>query len=324
MKKIIFSISSAILIFIADSNFCLAQQMSAAQFLVQYKEEQSFLHKNFSKVSFSYNRHYGKTVMRVTGYSDFDKHVLETNTSESIIGRNSKYTFTLQNNPVTHEYKMLTCEANDVSLPATSLHFIQSPWCDLELQQPLYDMFTGRQYYISDVNTNCNWLGESCYCISIKRINNDGNQDSSPSKIQFYLDHKRHFVCIGQRLTLDDGFYYTNVSYSADSIPKLQTYEVGRLSSAGKKAPRFTIEILNSTSLDANFDYQRFQLSYYGLPEPEGVVWEKPTPSYVWYLSIAGGAAAIMFLCGWLLKRRAKARAAAVPATSPLPPPRVE
>jgi hypothetical protein len=73
---------------------------------------------------------------------------------------------------------------------------------------------------------------------------------------------------------------------------------------------------LVTTHSNESYSLGNFRLSHYGLPEPEGVVWDKPIPSYVWYLSIAGGAAAIMFLCGWLLKRRARAWAAAASTTS--------
>ena len=82
-----------------------------------------------------------------------------------------------------------------------------------------------------------------------------------------------------------------------------------------------------STS-ESTFDYtsspleeSAFRLSTYGFPEPEGVVWEKPTPSYVWYLSIGDGSLALSFLCGWLLKRRAKARTEAATTTSAPPNP---
>jgi hypothetical protein len=73
--------------------------------------------------------------------------------------------------------------------------------------------------------------------------------------------------------------------------------------------------------LTPTVDQSEFRLSFYGLPEPEGVVWEKPIPSYVWYLSIAGGALVLFFIAGWLLKRRAKARAVTTTTTSALPKP---
>ncbi len=79
---------------------------------------------------------------------------------------------------------------------------------------------------------------------------------------------------------------------------------------AGKSNPKNRRIITHDYSVDSPRAESEFTLTHYGLPEPEGVVWDKPTPMYIWYLSIAGGAGVLMFLCGWLIKRRAKARAA--------------
>lgn len=51
-------------------------------------------------------------------------------------------------------------------------------------------------------------------------------------------------------------------------------------------------------------DAQEFTLSAFGLPEPMGVKWEKPTPRYVWFLMAASGFAAIAFLFRYLSRHR--------------------
>jgi len=56
-------------------------------------------------------------------------------------------------------------------------------------------------------------------------------------------------------------------------------------------------------------DDKVFTLSDYGLPEPEGVVWEKPTPPWVWF-AIAAGVLVIVALSMRWLQRRSTARAA--------------
>lgn len=53
-----------------------------------------------------------------------------------------------------------------------------------------------------------------------------------------------------------------------------------------------------------------FRLTAYGLPEPNDVVWEKPTPTYVWLLAAAGGFG-LLALAFAYLKRRAARRAEA-------------
>jgi hypothetical protein len=52
-------------------------------------------------------------------------------------------------------------------------------------------------------------------------------------------------------------------------------------------------------------DTHEFTLSAFGLPEPPGVTWERPTPRYIWFLLAAGGFAllAVVFR---LLARRTK------------------
>jgi hypothetical protein len=68
-----------------------------------------------------------------------------------------------------------------------------------------------------------------------------------------------------------------------------------------------------------NPDAELFTLTYYGFPEPEGVVWEKPTPRWVWYLSICGGALLLALLVSWIIRRRVKARGTIVDSL-PRPP----
>ncbi len=51
-----------------------------------------------------------------------------------------------------------------------------------------------------------------------------------------------------------------------------------------------------------------FTLSAFGLPEPVGVTWEKPTPLYVWLLAAAGGCAVLALLLRLPVRRRQAAR----------------
>lgn len=58
-------------------------------------------------------------------------------------------------------------------------------------------------------------------------------------------------------------------------------------------------------------DTREFTVSHYGLPEPVGVKWEKPTPRYVWFLLATGAFAGVAVLFTYLA-RRARARRAPV------------
>jgi len=60
----------------------------------------------------------------------------------------------------------------------------------------------------------------------------------------------------------------------------------------------------------SNYDFspvnpEQFRLSYYGLPEPEGLVpLPKPLPRYIWFLIATGGLIVIAAISRWLLRRR--------------------
>jgi hypothetical protein len=63
---------------------------------------------------------------------------------------------------------------------------------------------------------------------------------------------------------------------------------------------RWEVTLSQPTSLPAD---EEFRLSAFGIREPVGVVWEKPTPTYVWILVAAGVAAALAFGFRYLARR---------------------
>lgn len=66
-------------------------------------------------------------------------------------------------------------------------------------------------------------------------------------------------------------------------------------------------------------DSREFTLSAFGLPEPVGVTWERPTPRYVWFLTAAAGCGLLGFALRWLGRRREAASgvSASHPGVSP-------
>jgi hypothetical protein len=54
---------------------------------------------------------------------------------------------------------------------------------------------------------------------------------------------------------------------------------------------------------DARVSAEEFRLSHYGMPEPIGVEWKKPTPNYVWLLVGAGVLAALALGFHYLARR---------------------
>lgn len=62
-------------------------------------------------------------------------------------------------------------------------------------------------------------------------------------------------------------------------------------------------EVIDYTFTKQPADSTEFRLTAYGLPEPQGVMWEKPTPYYVWILLAATGCALLAVLFRRLLRR---------------------
>jgi hypothetical protein len=56
--------------------------------------------------------------------------------------------------------------------------------------------------------------------------------------------------------------------------------------------------------VDRDVPEREFTLTAYGLPEPVGITWEKPTSRYVWFLVAAGGFAVLMLGFRYLARRR--------------------
>ncbi|MFL5338621.1 MAG: hypothetical protein ACJ8F7_00505, partial [Gemmataceae bacterium] len=56
----------------------------------------------------------------------------------------------------------------------------------------------------------------------------------------------------------------------------------------------------------SEYDDSDFTLAKYGLPEPVGATWKKPTPTYVWLLIGAGAFAALAFGLRWLGRRSSR------------------
>jgi hypothetical protein len=93
-------------------------------------------------------------------------------------------------------------------------------------------------------------------------------------------------------LTLSNNYNYTTEIWSDDKLTYSMKYDGDSDTVFGDPESHF------------------FRLSYFGLPEPEGVVWEKPTPMWVW-LIVAGSVLAILAMGFRFLQKRVARKAAA-------------
>ena len=77
-----------------------------------------------------------------------------------------------------------------------------------------------------------------------------------------------------------------------------------------------TAQFIYTPAVKYTAPLESYRTTHYGIPEPPGIIWERPTPTYVWLLLATGGFGVITLACRWLLKRRAKAVLPPVPPTA--------
>jgi hypothetical protein len=89
----------------------------------------------------------------------------------------------------------------------------------------------------------------------------------------------------------------------SNEVPELRSQKYGTRSR--KEVFKFQYEH-NAPIADLEF-----RLSYYGIPEPDGIVWETPSRWYLWFIGIA----AVSLIVGFYLVRRSRRPSPAMPAS---------
>lgn len=72
---------------------------------------------------------------------------------------------------------------------------------------------------------------------------------------------------------------------------------------SGKEKVESTNKIDYEWEINDHVPDSEFTLTAFGLPEPVGVTWEKPTPWYLWFLAAAGGCFVLTVLFRYLSRR---------------------
>jgi hypothetical protein len=67
----------------------------------------------------------------------------------------------------------------------------------------------------------------------------------------------------------------------------------------------FSSNEIETFKIEYNVDVrdEEFRLSYYGLPEPVGVTWKKPVPTYVWFILAAVVSLVLALTCRYVARR---------------------
>jgi hypothetical protein len=137
---------------------------------------------------------------------------------------------------------------------------------------------------------------------------------------QVVLDPK-HYWCIKEYMVrTDDSTSVRKFSKKFDYVEGRERFPILRGSRSKQEGYKpdgthwFTTETEAACEFrqsDDEYEDRAFTLSAYGLPEPHGITWKRPTPRYI-YLLIAAGAFALLGLgLRYLAQRRLSSRQAA-------------
>ncbi len=116
-----------------------------------------------------------------------------------------------------------------------------------------------------------------------------GQSRQKDSSLEYTMSHERHFGQTG----LDGRFNVEQLIYEV----------ADHTGSRHKVKTSYSYPDVRKTG---ELDEERFRLTAYGLPEPEGVVWKKPRRWLPYWL--AGGGLLIILLTTWWLRRARRVR----------------
>jgi hypothetical protein len=139
-----------------------------------------------------------------------------------------------------------------------------------------------------------------------------GGQKALTSKAEYYFSPADGWICCGSREWDDNSSktYESIYTYSpkiGEDYPRLERIEdwIRDQKEPAKSRRTRVAEITEFNHVDPIPD-ANFRLSAFGIPEPEGVEWPKPSKTWLWLLTggIALGALAVLF--GWFSRHRAR------------------
>jgi len=247
----------------------------------------------------------------------FENDTSDKETEGEVFGWNDKYTFQLALNPNKSEWRLTTLgqpEAGDRTRQKLAMHYpTNSPLLDLFGDSIIRIVKTGRLKVQSADDATCVLTGRDVKVVLL-------NGSRTYHELEFVLDPQRQYavlsaVCKVTQNKTPGVLTLKNTVAMLDGLPVPErSIQVQDYSSDGKP---FVLKLDCEYKIDlgVRFRPEDFSLSHYGLPEPPGVTWERPTPTYVWLLLAAAVLGVVAVGCRWLLKRRAKAVPPQVPPT---------
>jgi len=124
------------------------------------------------------------------------------------------------------------------------------------------------------------------------------------------IDSDTKEIRSGQIVTVAQGKPYT-MNFNNVSKKHGLLYLLERMDLKVYSTSDITVIPLNNTITTYRYNVTvrsdaEFRLSYYGLPEPEGISWDRPTPNYIWLLAGCGVFGLLAVLCSYLRRRNSR------------------
>jgi hypothetical protein len=245
------------------------------------------------------------------------KNGQDTNATRIIEGRNPRYQFTLA--PKEENAYLLTELTIPDSAKPSAMCFLTFPFADYRYsKQPFLDMAKDETVEFLDLQ-ECTWEKRSAKKLRVRLSARygTGKGKSFELNVNFYFSPADRWICYGSEccetkktsLIRREIYYYATDEEKSHPIPTRIEEWVIELDNP-KNSRRMSFTEINAFENVRPFHVTEFTLSAFGLPEPEGIVWEKPIRWYLWFI----GAAVVSLVIGWYFFRRMKK-----PTISPAP-----
>lgn len=199
----------------------------------------------------------------------------------------------------------------------SALCFFCFPYADMWKQKTYLDVVRDPDTTVLGTR-DVNWRGRPVTELRFEFSYRDHtDRTMKRGRAAYYFDPAARWVCVGERLIPEDPardstyYEFVYVYDPSGEWPVPVRRELWKLDEKRPEARTRTsvTEIEEYVPLPA-VDEAEFRLSAFGLPEPAGVVWEKRTPRYLWFLAAAGAFAVLAVGFRYLARRRAAPDAA--------------
>ncbi|HXG09858.1 MAG TPA: hypothetical protein VNK04_08730, partial [Gemmataceae bacterium] len=278
-----------------------------ASFLSAYSKAYGKLVQNYTNIEYRYHSEapQGKKLVQLTSLEGkfnlhhylgrYEGRVARSDTRETtlelrplIVAANTKYTFELADygeKYVVRKLEMLPPNGRADFMP---------------FMAPIADCMTNRTYleiaedpetgFISMVDTKFRGLNVKQLTLGVPYFNIITKKNTRSKKSYFFLP-ERGWLCLGWTQDIEPGSKYIEESYEYEAEGAYPPLKLIERTFRDRQDPTtselaWRIEFTKFTRV-APLDEAEFRLSAFGLPEPLGVTWSKPTRWYLW-LSLAG------------------------------------